>query len=84
MNASASTMGVSNDVTTRVGVCTYAGYENDHFRYVIEYNNKGLNGGRGFEEVGRLRSGRGGVAAASRRGAATRPNDARAGRARIP
>lgn len=48
----AISMGVQNDVTTRVGICTAAVYETTgNFRYLIEYNNKGLNGGRGFEDA---------------------------------
>ena len=47
-----TSMGVQNDVTTRVGICTAAVYENTgNFRYLIEYNNKGLNGGIGFQDA---------------------------------
>ena len=47
-NAIGASMTVTNNVTTRVGLCTYAAYEKNYFRYVIEYNHRGVNGGRGF------------------------------------
>ena len=41
---------ITNNVTTRIGVVTYVGYEGRSFRYVIEYNAAGVNGGRGFHD----------------------------------
>ena len=46
----ASSIGVSNDITTRIGIVTYSAYEQDHFRMLVEYNHRGLNGNRGFED----------------------------------
>lgn len=51
MTTVAASLGVSNDVTTRIGVVTYARFENGAFRYLIEYNHRGLNANRGFEDV---------------------------------
>ena len=45
-----SSIGVSNDVSTRTGIVTYARFENGAFRYLIEYNHRGLNNDRGFED----------------------------------
>ena len=46
-----ASIGVSNDVSTRTGIVTYARFENSAFRYLIEYNHRGLNNGRGFEDT---------------------------------
>jgi hypothetical protein len=43
-----ASVSVTNNISTRVGICTYAGYENKYFRYLIEYNAAGVNSGRGF------------------------------------
>lgn len=45
-----ASLGVSNDITTRIGIVTYARFENNAFRYLIEYNHRGLNANRGFED----------------------------------
>ena len=48
LNAS---VGVSNDITTRIGICTYAGYQRNFFRYIFEYNHRNVNGSRGFHDT---------------------------------
>ena len=49
-NNVAASLGVSNDITTRIGIVTYARFEHNAFRYLIEYNHRGLNANRGFED----------------------------------
>jgi len=49
-NTMSASLGVSNDITTRIGIVTYARFENNAFRYLIEYNHRGLNANRGFED----------------------------------
>ncbi|MBC83251.1 MAG: hypothetical protein CL454_00150 [Acidimicrobiaceae bacterium] len=51
MDTVGASLGVSNDVTTRIGIVTYARFENNAFRYLIEYNHRGLNANRGFEDT---------------------------------
>lgn len=51
MDSVTASLGVSNDITTRIGIITYARFEQNAFRYLIEYNHRGLNANRGFEDT---------------------------------